>query len=61
VVAHLAHEHHVGILAERVLEGIAERLRVAPDLALVDDATLVLVDELDRVLDREDVPLPLAC
>jgi hypothetical protein len=32
-----------------------EALRVRAQLALVDDALLVLVQELDRVLDREDV------
>jgi hypothetical protein len=37
-VAHLAHEDHVGILAQRVLEGVREGLGVGPDLALVDDA-----------------------
>ena len=34
---------------------IANDLRVAADLALVDDALLVAVEELDRVLDRHDV------
>ena len=33
----------------------AEARRVGADLALVDDAALVPVHELDRVLDREDV------
>ena len=33
--------------------------RVGADLALVDDALLVRVEELDRVLDREDVLLAL--
>ncbi len=31
-----------------------------PDLALVDQAALVLVHELDRVLDRDDVLVPVA-
>ncbi len=34
--------------------------RVGADLALVDDRAFVLVQELDRVLDREDVVLALA-
>ena len=34
-----------------------EGLRVGADLALVDDALLVAVEELDRVLDRHDVLL----
>ena len=36
-----------------------KRLRVAVHLALVDQAALVLVDVLDRVLDREDVVVAL--
>ena len=35
-----------------------KRLGVEPDLALVDDAALVLVQDLDRVLDRDDVLRP---
>ena len=54
-VAHLADEDHVGVLAQGGLERHRERLGVAADLALVDDAALVAVEELDRVLDRHDV------
>jgi hypothetical protein len=54
-VAHLAEEDHVGVLAERGAERLGEARRVDADLALVDDAALVPVHELDRVLDREDV------
>ena len=54
-VAHLADEDHVGVLAQRGLQAEREALRVGAELALVDDALLVLVQELDRVLDREDV------
>jgi hypothetical protein len=54
-VAHLADEDHVGVLAKRGAEGLAEADRVDADLALVHDAALVAVHELDRVLDREDV------
>ena len=54
-VAHLADEDHVRVLAERGAEGLAEAGRVDADLALVDDAALVAVHELDRILDREDV------
>ena len=54
-VAHLADEDDVGVLAQHVLQRLGERVRVLPDLALVDDRALVVVQELDRVLDRHDV------
>jgi len=59
-VAHLAEEDHVGVLAKRRAQRLAEARRVRPDLTLVDDAALVLVEKLDRVLDRDDVIGPLA-
>jgi hypothetical protein len=58
-VAQLADQDHVGILAERGAQRVGEPLRVLVDFALVDQAALVLVDELDRVLDGEDVLVPL--
>ena len=54
-VAHLADQDDVGVLAQHVLERVLERLGVLPHLALVDDALLVPVEELDRVLDGHDV------
>src|SRR5581483_2173869 len=54
-VAHLADEDDVGILAQHVLEGGGEGVRVLADLPLVDHRPLVVVEELDRVLDRHDV------
>ena len=59
-VAHLADEDDVGILAQRRAQRVREAVRVAVHLALVDEAALVLVDVLDRILDREDVLVPLA-
>ena len=59
-VAHLAEEDHVGVLAQRRAQRLAEARRVRADLALRDDAALVPVHELDRVLDREDVVRLLA-
>ncbi len=56
-VAHLADQDVVGVLAQRAAERVRERQRVRPELALVDQALLRLVHELDRVLDREDVPV----
>ena len=58
-VAHLADEHDVGVLAQRGAQRVREALGVAVHLALVDQAALVLVEVLDRVLDREDVLVPL--
>ena len=54
-VAHLADEDHVRVLAQRGLQRVGEAGGVGAELALVDDALLVLVQELDRILDRHDV------
>src|SRR6266850_1510009 len=56
-IAHLAHQDHVRVLAQRAAQGVGERQRVRSDLALVDQAFLRLVHELDRVLDGEDMAL----
>jgi hypothetical protein len=50
-----SNEHDVGVLAQRRLERVGERQGVGAELALVDQRLLVLVDELDRILDRDDV------
>ena len=55
VVAHLADEDDVGVLPHDVSERIRVAVGVDADLALVDDALLVLVQDLDRVLDGDDV------
>src|SRR5829696_8186832 len=57
-VAHLPNEYHVRILPQDMLESLGEALGVLVDLALVDDALLVLVQELDRVLNAHDVLVP---
>ncbi len=54
-IAHLAHQDHVRVLAQRAAQRVRERQGVRADLALVDQALLRLVHELDRVLDGEDV------
>jgi hypothetical protein len=46
------------VLAQRAPESLAEGLRVETDLALVDDAGSVGMEDLDRVLDRDDVLAP---
>ena len=58
-VAHLADQDHVGVLSQGGAQAEREVGRVGADLALVDDRAFVLVQELDRVLDREDVVLLL--
>ena len=55
VVAHLADQDHVGVLSQRAPERGGEAPGVDLHLALVDDRLLVAVQELDRVLDRDDV------
>src|SRR5918994_278510 len=57
-VAHLAYEYHVGVLPQDVLESLGEALGILVDLALVDDALLVFVQELNGVLNAHDVLVP---
>ena len=56
-VAQLADEDDVGVLAQRRAQRVLERVRVGVHFALVDQALLVLVHELDRIFDRDDVIL----
>jgi hypothetical protein len=58
-VSHLTDQHHVRVLPQDVLQRCLEALGVGADLALVHHAALVLVQVLDRVLDRDDVLVPL--
>ena len=55
LVAHLADQDHVGVLAQDAPHRAGEALRVGADLALVDDRAFVFVQILDRVLERDDV------
>jgi hypothetical protein len=55
LVAHLTDEDHVGVLAQHPAQRALERGGVHADLALVDHRAYVGVDELDRILDRDDV------
>jgi hypothetical protein len=57
--AQFADEDRVRILAQGRVERIRETCTVHADLALADQAQLALMDELDRILDREDVALDL--
>ncbi len=58
-VAQLSDHHDVGVLAKRRAERGLERLGMASHLPLIDQAVLVLMDELDGVLDGDDVIVPL--
>ena len=57
-VAQLADQDRVRVLAQHAPERLGEALRVEPDLALVDDAVAVGMEDLDRILDRDDVLVP---
>ena len=48
-----------GSLPQRAPKRLAEGLGVQANLTLVHDAAQVLVEELDRVLDRDDVLAPV--
>ena len=58
-VAQLADQDDVRVLPQHPLERLGEAGRVDADLALVDHAAAVVVQELDRVLDGDDVVAPL--
>ena len=60
-ITHLTDEHDVGVFTQRRAQRAFERLRVDADLALVHDRLPVLVQVLDRVLDREDVTRRASC
>src|SRR5205814_2843997 len=55
-VAHFSDEHDVAILAQGGLETGRESGRVLRDFALSDDAELVVMHKLDRLLNRDNVP-----
>ena len=57
LVADLTDHDDVGVLPQDVTQGVRERVSVMADLALVDQAAVVAMEVLDRILDRDD----LAC
>ena len=61
LVADFADHDEVGRLAQRVLQRHVVVVRVGADLALVDEALLMLEQVLDRILDRQDVTGAIAC
>jgi hypothetical protein len=60
-VAHFADQDVVGVFAQRRAQRLVEAVRVAVHFALVDQALLRGVHELDRILDREDVRRIRSC
>ena len=56
-VADFTHQDDVGRLAQGILQRRLPGIGVDTDFALRNDAALVLVNEFDRVLDRDDMTL----
>ena len=56
-VAHLAHENDIRIFAQGTAQGVVEGQRVRSHLALVDQAFLRFMHELDRILDGQDMSM----
>jgi hypothetical protein len=59
-IAQLADENRVRVLPERAAQGVRVRLRVRANLALRDHGLQIVVHELDRLLDRDQVEVPRA-
>src|SRR5262249_48622806 len=59
-VAHLTDQDHVGVLSQYLTERLREAGRVAGDLTLGDETAPGLVQELDGILERHDVPMAQA-
>jgi hypothetical protein len=56
-VAHFTDENDVGVLTQGAPDGLGKIGDVDADLALGDDAALMVVVVFDRVLDGDDVPV----
>ena len=54
-IAHFSHQDHVGVLSQGRSQCIGETAGVFIELALMHQALIALVNEFDRILDREDV------
>ena len=54
-IPHLADEHDVRVFAQRGAQRVLEPFGVGVHLALVDEAPLVLVYELDRIFNRDQM------
>ena len=58
-IAHFTDEKDVRVFAQRAAQGGGERVRVHADFAMLHQAILAAMHELDRVFDRDDVIVPL--
>ncbi len=56
-IAHFADQNNVRVLAQRRAQRVGKRQRVRTDFALVDQALLGFVHELDRILDGQNVSM----
>src|SRR4029453_9441173 len=54
-VAHFADQDYVRVLTKGPADGLGEARHIDADLALIDRRFLMIVIELDRVFDRDDV------
>ena len=55
MIAHLADKYDVRVLAQGRFQCRLKTLGVRTDFALIDDALLVAMKKLDRILNRHDM------
>src|SRR5829696_7470370 len=58
-ITHFTDQYNIRVLAECGSKCRSERVGVSRHFTLVHNAILVIVKELDRVLDREDMLVPI--
>src|SRR5437588_2775318 len=54
-IAHFADQYYIGVLPQRRPQSLSKTFGVGIDLALIDDAALMIVKKFDWVLYRENV------
>ncbi len=59
-IAHFTNQNNIRILAQRCSQCLRKSLRIGIDLALIHYAVLVVVKELDRIFDRQDMFVALS-
>ena len=58
-ITHFADQHDVGILSKCSSESRAKRMRIGRNLTLIYNAILMIMQKLDRVLDRQNMIVTL--